>query len=890
MDYNEQLQQINAAKENGNIAELETIKQSIEAERETGPNMGNAMVLMAAEKALDKLSQMKKETVEIPDWRMDQINRTGGTSDEINRVTAEINQKTEKSVIQGWYNVIKQIPESMRSAEQQRAFKEYEEELGMISKKTEQTIRGVAADRVENARVAENLEKLDLNKISPVDAAMNETLGKYTDHMSSQIASGASLWDMPSDVEDDEPVSFTDRIQPSQTSVDESHKEYLKNEINTVEGAIGAGFGNEQALDRGIYLEKKLSEYDPFSQKIQSMTRANLGDLHAILAEQGNVGGYSPDQLYASIQLFLQGKSVVESIPDVYGLREKMTELKNDSTAAEQAATVEEPVAESEPEPAVTPDVVVPVQEDVAQPLVAAEPIAPVRFEMSPEMTDLEKSPMVLEKIRDAKTMEDLMEAISMVKVLHAGNKTIDTFIPKYMLGRYFAADFDENEITNIGGIRDKAIEIRMGVPAQASSFEVQSTLNQAAENLPGTQAFELDAMGNLLEDFTQEDQDTYRASVEKYGSLYNEIKDTREFKNAAAAVRREYNNALLLTGLKSGTDSEKDGWIIWNMTQQAYLASHPEEAGGQAFAHPFDLEQAETAATIADRRIGKDLIESIKKGDKQLLSNRVMQFPSYGRLIALANEGLTNGLSPDKLEELGRLLKEGYLGHAYTPKPATTTASVENVNTLGTIEPVVTTAQQQAPEEMFATPPPIPVQVVAPETAPVVPVDLPVSSVEDTTSIEGDSNDEHEMISDENNNEHEPVEIKLVSSVEKDIGFVPYQEYEKSFMYMDRGAGVDLSTSKDTSKLEGYEKSEMVFSYNPATGSVMPRKDAWRQATSNSSYYLGKTFKYDFNILDVPFDQLVFKPAKLNQKGELIEKGEIKVKGVAAMNMNIAA
>lgn len=717
MDYNDQLQKINLAKEAGNTTELEAIKQSVEAQHSLEPNMGSAMVLMAAEKAIEKLSTKNLEAASVPDWRKDQITRTGGTDEELQQRTWEVNDRLHKAETMGRINILSAIPESLRTPAQNA------ELFGLHEK-------------IKEVAVAATLDTSKLNAGAAIVNQANASIDSYTDHMSSQVASGASLWDIPSDVEDDEPVSFTDRIQPSAEHV----TRLARTELHDIGNAISAGFGNEQALNRGIELEQELKErelqkpepvkplyaqqeapvVDVFTERIKSMKRGDLINLHTFLAQQGSIGGYTADQLYATIQLFLQGKTNVESIPDAYGLREKMTEFRNEIVAAEQAAALKAK-AEMEAQSAVTAEVTEPVQEHT-EPVVesaesvieAVEPVAPVRFEMSPEMTDLEKSPEVLEKIKNATQMHELMEAISMVKVLHAGNKTIDTFIPKYMLERYFAADFDASEITNIGGIRDKAVEIRMGVKAPASSFETQPTLSQVAEDLPGTQSFEMDAMGDLLSEFGQEDRDAYQDSVEKYGNTYNQIKDTREFKNAAATVRNEYNKALGIIGLKSGQWGQSDKWIVWDLAKQKYLVEHPEESNDNYnLIDPIGPQSQEIAIDIANRHIGWELLGSIKSGDKKVIGYLNKNATSYAPIMDLINEGTANGRLPSyKLSLLGKLVKENYLGHEY--RPVVSTPTPENVNTLGTIEPAVVTPQQ-TPEEMFATPPPIPEQFSVP-------------------------------------------------------------------------------------------------------------------------------------------------------------------------------
>lgn len=626
MDYNEKLQQINNAKESGNVVELESIKQSIEQDRLQGENMGNAMVLMAAEQALEKLSSKENESLTIPQWREDQIVRTGGNDEELQKRTWEVNDRLHKAETMGRINILSTIPEAMRTPAQRAELIELHEKVKEI---------GVAA----------TLDTSKLNAGAAIVNQVNSSMDVYADHMESQIASGASLWDMPSDDIDDEPVSFTDRIQPSAESVDTSHKEYLQNEIGAIGNAISAGFGNEQALQRGIDLETRLNEYNKPKFEI-------------------NISTTEP---------------VVSAEPV--------------SVNMAQSNTVSEPVLQ---EPAT----------------VEAAPTQPVAVEAEPELTDFEKAPLVLEKIKNAKELHELEEALSMVRVLHVGNQTIDTYIPKYMIDKYFSGQIDASEITNIGGLRDKAVEIRMGIKAPAESFELPVSPEQAAGGLLGTESFELDSIGTLLADsgLDAEDMQHYRERVEKYGPVYNEIKNTREFKNVVANIRREYNNAKTHIGISSSQWGQSDKWIILDICKQKYLAEHPEESNeNYLLIDPMGPQGPEIAVDIAHRHIGWEILNQVISGDKKIVNYLHKGMSSYQPIVDLLEEGVNNNRLPSyKLSLLGKMVKENFAG--ISSEPVT-----RNVNTLGTIEPITPTVQQ-APEQVFAAPAPDPIEFSVPD------------------------------------------------------------------------------------------------------------------------------------------------------------------------------
>jgi hypothetical protein len=98
----------------------------------------------------------------------------------------------------------------------------------------------------------------------------------------------------------------------------------------------------------------------------------------------------------------------------------------------------------------------------------------------------------------------------------------------------------------------------------------------------------------------------------------------------------------------------------------------------------------------------------------------------------------------------------------------------------------------------------------------------------------------------------------------------IPYQEYDKQFMYFDSGEGTSFMKSNDSA--------ENLFSYDEKTGNVLPRKEAWEYAKSNMSYFVNKYFENEAygEKLKIPLDQLKFVPAKVNEKGVIIEKGKI--------------
>jgi hypothetical protein len=543
MDYQEQLEKINNATESGNIADIEAVKNAIETDRASGENMGNAMVMMAAQQALEKLTAQKEKTVTIPDWRRDQIDRTGGTQEEIDRITADINQKTEKSVIQGWYTILNQIPESLRTVEQQRELENLKQELSDISKITEQAIRGVASERIEAARIADNLEKLDLNKISPVDTAINESLGNYADGMSAHIASGQSLWDVPNDTDDNEPVSFTQPIQPTAEKIDQAHKEYLEKEIDTIGAAISAGFGNEQALGRGIQLEQKLADYDRpiiesvisqpvdtvispenntvdtvsvspetnvFSSQIAAMTRDDLGKLYGILQEQGDIDGMSPDQLFAAVKIFMRGASDDSHIPESYGLRAKMNEIKKirDAELAYHgividkesgAATVQSRESSATPLETQSDNIANVSEKTLNQKTPEIAPIV--------EMNDREKSKIVLQEIQNASTIEELKSVLQSIPVLYDGDKTVETSNVLYLIEKYTKGEIENYEITNIGRIRDQILKIELGV-VPGKKTQVIDSISTTEQDLPSNHTQQESIAENSEQDKVQESRE----------------------------------------------------------------------------------------------------------------------------------------------------------------------------------------------------------------------------------------------------------------------------------------------------------------------------------------------------------------------------------------------
>ena len=540
MDYNEQLQKINTAAELGDVSAIEDVKNVIEQDRVKGENMGNAMVLMAAQEALDKFSQKKQDIVSVPAWREDQISRTGGSSEEIQKRTWEINQQLDKAGTQGRINILSAIPESMRTPAQNAE---------LIDLHT----------KIQEVGIAAQLDTSKLNTGAEILSQTHAAIDSYTDHMSSQIASGASLWDTPSDREDDEPVSFNQPIQPTAEKVDEAHKEYLKSEIESIDAAVSAGFGNEQALDRGIDLEKRLDEYnhpkktspqdlfqtlehaantleqgnatpaspEGFGGVIAGLHRDDLGSLYGILKGHGDIDGKTPDQIWAAIKLYMRGASDESHIPESFGLQSKMIEIKKVRDAELEllgitidkesgAAIVQKSSVDNNPVSVVSPEVVTTTAGEVVPESTPATP------ETGVGETDIEKSPMVLQKIKEATTPKELEDALRSVRVLHVGNESIETYIPIYMITKYMRADFDVNEIPNIGGIRDKAIELRMGVkPKQVAEVVVpEAAPTPSAVNSLGTINLSPELAQEELEDDDLLESDDM--SEEEYDDIEN--------------------------------------------------------------------------------------------------------------------------------------------------------------------------------------------------------------------------------------------------------------------------------------------------------------------------------------------------------------------------------
>ena len=459
MDYQEELQKIHNATELGNISALEDVKNTIESDRVNGENMGNAMVLMAAEQALGKLSQKQQEIGTIPEWRNDQIKRTDGDPEELQKRVWEVNERLDKAGTQGRINILSAIPDSLRSPAQRAELIELKQKIGEIA---------VASE-------------LDISKLNTGESLLkqhDQSMETYQDYMSSQIASGGSLWDLPLD---DEPVSFTQPIQPTQEKVDESHKEYLQHEIDKIGSAISAGFGNEQALDRGIELEKKLDVYNQqpipteqntintltevpnqiinteletkqiksdFENTITSLTRDDLGSLYGILQNQGPIDGQSPDQVFAAIKIFMRGASDDSHIPESFGLRSKMNEIKKirDAELAHHGIVIDKESGGAT------------ILKNNSQPEnIPQQEIAP----QSPEMNDKEKSSLVLERIKNAQSIDEIEDALRSVHVLHEGNTSIEVNTLLYNVNQYLSGTVDKYEIPAIGWLRERIVELK---------------------------------------------------------------------------------------------------------------------------------------------------------------------------------------------------------------------------------------------------------------------------------------------------------------------------------------------------------------------------------------------------------------------------------------------
>lgn len=492
MDYQEQLQNLNHAETAGDRDTIESIKSSMETDRATQENMGNSMVIMAAEQALEKLTKKQQDTTHLPEWRVDQALRTGGNAEELEKKTHEVNERLGKSILLGRKNILSAIPVSLRTPAQRSELLDIDQKLQEIG-------------------VAISYEPEQLNVAKNILETTSGALDTYQDHMASQIATGGSLWDIPGGDNDDEPISFTQPIQPSAEQVDETHKEYLRNEIGTIGAAISAGFGNEQALNRGIELEKKLDAYnqpkitesvpepvqeskdsildavnqvpetiatpeaDLFTTTISSLTRDDLGKVYGLLQQQGSIDGQSPDQVWAAVKLFMRGASDDTHIPESYGLRAKMNEIKNirDAELAHHGIVIDKESGAAEVQK------VQPIENKVVETQKTVETTTP------PEMTDLEKSPEVLQNIQKASTLEELKNVLQSVRVLHDGDKKIDTFIPAYILDKYIQGEVDDYEITNIGRIRDQVIKIKLGVVPPQVPENVQPENNDEKNTQP---------------------------------------------------------------------------------------------------------------------------------------------------------------------------------------------------------------------------------------------------------------------------------------------------------------------------------------------------------------------------------------------------------------------
>ena len=274
MIYQDPLQKNQNLMESNSVVGMESVQSPVESNQQ---NIDSSVIPTMAQNAIERLHKQKEEVVRIPDWRVDQILRTGGTAEEIERMTSEINKKMERDFFQGEYDIISAVPEYIRSREQHQMFHDLEQELKKI-------------DNITN-----------------------------------------------------------DRIQGFLTR---SEEDGLIREIDSIGNQISEGFGNEQALDRGIELEKKLEqlknnqtletentatseivtekepELNQNEQYIANLKRDELNQLYGILEKIGPIDGIAPDQLFATIKIFMRGASDDSLIPETYGLRAKMNEIK----------------------------------------------------------------------------------------------------------------------------------------------------------------------------------------------------------------------------------------------------------------------------------------------------------------------------------------------------------------------------------------------------------------------------------------------------------------------------------------------------------------------------------------------------------------------------------
>lgn len=102
----------------------------------------------------------------------------------------------------------------------------------------------------------------------------------------------------------------------------------------------------------------------------------------------------------------------------------------------------------------------------------------------------------------------------------------------------------------------------------------------------------------------------------------------------------------------------------------------------------------------------------------------------------------------------------------------------------------------------------------------------------------------------------------------------IEYTQYPKQFMYFDLGSSVRLNDSGNTSP----ESNQNIFAYDPQTRQVLPNKEGWEYGRTNVSYFFNKSFNWKGDVWNTPFDQLRFKPAKLDGQGNIVNKGEISV------------
>lgn len=267
MDYAQKLQQINTAKEEGNASELQQIKKEALTEQAQESNMGNTMVLMAAQNALEKLNFMNSDAVVEKRRVANQVVNAGGNVNTLGTLTQSVDSEINKAELKGRLTILSAIPESMRTAAQEEEMADARFDLG-ISPETKASAIKVPIPPYKQeynydfSKAKELPDYAQLANNGPsYEQLANGTMNNYAENMESQIASGSNLWDAPTDNPVDQ-SSFTVPITLTREDLDESHKSYLRQQIDSISSNISAGIGTQEEFDRGISLENKLAEYD----------------------------------------------------------------------------------------------------------------------------------------------------------------------------------------------------------------------------------------------------------------------------------------------------------------------------------------------------------------------------------------------------------------------------------------------------------------------------------------------------------------------------------------------------------------------------------------------------------------------------------------------------